>query len=1535
MASASAGAGPGGGSSFDRRESGLRPVMQDVLPWAEGRDGFQAGDAEMIKGMDKRCSLAAVLAGGLVAWSFTVTTGAGDARADDPPATQKAEDKKPEDPAKDKEKEQEKSDEAKMAALKAAAKASTQPAKPEPASKPQPAPGGLNPTLPMSADSKSPGPTVKPSRPPTRPLPTVPRANLNQPAKPDNGTPTAPGTNQPIRGNTPPAGKTGEPRGPRSRPNPRGNGPNNPGAPTVAAPGGAEQPASVAGAMPGAEGEGTEPVVTNTKTKMLVFQIENPQPESRTYRFQYYDMPWQDVLEDFSRVSGLPLVNKPDPPIAGNLTYFSNDEYTFDEAYHKINELLLMNPLNNYVLQRTAKYLTAERIPDLVRKIKPDYMFNSFDEFLAANLDPYEVCLTKFEVPANWSAFQVIEQCRSMFSDTYGTEIVGPKTLQLTGLVKEHMQFRDVVAQMCSAKPKTELDKPNLIYQLKSQKAATVQTILNQLYQIAPVAPRARPGMPATIDMDMQSEKQLIIVPDITNNILYIKGPEYLVADIEQTIKRIDGITEWKPPGQELHKLQNAAANSIVTTLRPIFQKMVMEINKSQLYIPEEVKSALDVDIYPDVNSNAIIIVGGVEGIARAKSLIEQYDVPTEWVTEIVPLQHLRADDAIQTIQMMLQRLVAGKGGATMMPQVTAQSSTSLLVSCSPGDLREVISLLEKIDVPDAEEPHEHMMQLQFAIPSEVAQTVTQVFAGTSGGSTPAPRVLQQVINRGKPSQPQQIRQVPQQIMASGPMGGGKSPLMIPNDDAKSLMVFCADKDWTRIEELVMKLDAQEGSVKPLLHTIELKKANPEDVAAMVNSMFPAAPGSGVPQIVTADIYNNTIQIFARPEFVEQVIPLIETLDINATAELTVIKLEHCKADVIAPILAQGIPGAQAITTGVANRPVPQQPGRPQPVRPGMPQQVTQRGDTSVRIVAEPITNSLLVTAPPKELEQIQKLVVKMEEVQRTQYGPINQVIVAVENRPADEIATTLTTLLGSGPVVQRTPGMPVQGNSGEVNPAAEELKVVANGDRIILKGPEVKIAEALLIIERIDVPNQAPIARKYAVNDAETDEQKLRTLLAGRAGAAGARPTNARPMPGRPGQGGQNIQQISIPTQATSDIQIYADMYSNTLLIRALPKEFVEIEEVLKVVLSDDSTVVTDKPPTPPGQFFMVRLKNKTAWDMTFVLEDLVNRDDRSKVEFLEGPTEKDLLVMDYKPGQEEMIKNYIEMFDVSDKPSIPGIDSIDLEGKISGAQVRMYLDALGGKTSEGVPIEFIKSGREGRVQVIDIHADEESNDAEKESGQRVVPKPASNDAGANSSPANKVPGSPTSNAGPLRIGPMGFPASALFTAASLMIAQTAPADQGNAPDKNNAGYKYVGEKEVNLPIGSMPDRVQILEDPETGQLMFFGPPAAVKELKELIEEWMDKESPTVVRVFPLKYADVNIAAQTLNQVFNQQAAPQPQPQPRGRGQQQNQGQPQIDPKTGQPIPQQPQQQAQPPSPQVGRRGGSSGGAVLKVVPE
>ncbi|MFQ5501428.1 MAG: secretin N-terminal domain-containing protein, partial [Phycisphaerae bacterium] len=1072
-------------------------------------------------------------------------------------------------------------------------------------------------------------------------------------------------------------------------------------------------PAAGAGTAPASANAGdssssyegaTKSPVTQTQTTTEIYTMGKVPPESRTYRFQYHKTPWMDVLEDFSRVSGLPLMNLSDAPIPGECTFYSEEEFTFVEALHKLNEALLLQPMNNVLITRDPTFLKIQRLPDLLRKIPPEKMFNTFEEFEAANLDPYDICLTQYKTPSGWPPFQIIESFRDRgFSDTYGTTISGTDTIELTGLVKEHLLFKEVIGKLTESRPPPVDDnRPRLEIKLKNARVSDVQGILNQLYSVrASAVPktRGRPT-PGGIDLKTDRAKQLTLVPDIKKNIIYARGPQALLDEIMRTVENIDRGPGWKPQVREVVPLEHASASTIVATLKPILQKEQQSMMKSQRWIPPELKDALACDLIPNVSGNTIILVGGDEGVARGKRLVQQYDVAPNWITEIIELAHAEAVDVAGELMQAMPRSV---GKRAQPSQYIARTSKTILVSCSKPNYQRVLELIAKLDVPNHEKPSEHFVHLECARPSEISQTMGQLVKGVS--TTPVRRrapVKRKGVKRPSPRVPNRTNR-----------GGGTGPTLIPDDGASMLIVYCSDAEWAKIEPLAKQLDDLACEAKPLMHKVALENAMATDVADMINQMFPPE-ASSTNRIVTADTFNNTVNLFASQAFIDQVLPLIKQLDIVDQPIQKVIRLQWAKAEVLEPILQQSVPGGSA-SPSRAPRIVTKRGKRVKvPAR-----RTTGGGNSSVRIVAEPITNVLLVTAPPKELAIIQDLVAEMEEKAKEKIP--TRVILIAENRPAQELADVVTSLMSGGTSMRRGP----KGKKTPmgVNPVAEPMKIVTSGEQIILDGPQDEVAEAIQIINIIDVVDQRPIVRKVKVRDAAEDANKLRAMLAA-GGASKAKPRR-RVSPGKGGKG-QKVQKISIPTAASAPIQISEDTYENTLLISAMPKDWIRIDEILTLILSDP-----DIPDVLKGQeeyepFFMVDLRYKEAWELEYLLEDLVNVDERSKVQFIEGPTKRQLLVRNFRPAQREMIEQYITMYDVPEGKHFGGRDDIlfiDLKGKMAASQaVKMIQQNFQSPSGAKISVGNIES--EGRVRVIDIHAGEEDEEEEEAGVDKNTPQ-------------------------------------------------------------------------------------------------------------------------------------------------------------------------------------------------------------------
>ncbi|MCA9255704.1 MAG: hypothetical protein KDA33_08690, partial [Phycisphaerales bacterium] len=911
-----------------------------------------------------------------------------------------------------------------------------------------------------------------------------------------------------------------------------------------------------------------------------------PEPE-REFTINYENTPWMEVVSDFARMSHKPFVRNVEDEIPGELTYFSIEKLSYDEAYHKLNDLLFEQPLNNFVIQRLPDRITVVRIPDLLNKIPIEHIFASFDQFKAANLDPYTPCQTQYVVPDNYTPYQIIDEYRSQFSDTYGVKIADKDKLELTGFAKEHLYFDSMIRHLTDINPS---DTPPVfeVIQLNHAKANDVVTMLRQLYPIQatatpPPGRRGRRGrrqpQPQAIAPDLEDADQVNIVADAKANKLYITAPDYYMKELRMRIAELD-VPSDDPPEMRRIPLYNADASTVINQILPIIQDLQAKLTKLLDHVDPMEKAKYDITLYPSGNGNGIIIVGGLKGIDWITPIIEAHDVEPDWITKSIPLFHRDASYIVERLTNAMpesggtpvRRGRPAKGGpaavpdTTPGPQIEIESSRSLFVSATQFDMNTIEDLIQKLDVVDPEEPSEHFIYLQCAIPTQAAQTVQQIMAEDS-----AAPVVQPAGKGNAQARAAARRQAARRARGRSTQSGGDGPLIIPNDADQSLLVYCSDTDWTEVQRLIDRLEANACNVEPKMVQFKLSRAEPTDVAAAINDMFPAP--AGATQIVNADSYNKTVKIYATPMFIEKITPLIQKLDENSIPGLVVIKLQYAKAEIIAPIIQQAVPESQYLSpvAGINQAKAAATKGKAPPRR-ANPRRVAQSaGDTSVRIVAEPVTNSLLVTAPPDKLKTIEDLVAQMEAVAEARKP--EKVIVNVVNREADEIAGVLTSILNA----TKTAGAGKDGaTGGSVNPTDVEISITAIGDQLILFGPQDEVSEAVKLIAQIDTLDAMPITRKVKVYDAEEDEKKLRTMLSMKASTAIAinqtpaqnagRGRNRRPTTKAPA-----AQQLTDAGATVSDVQIFANTYENTLLIRAMPKDWKVIDDILQVILSEE----------------------------------------------------------------------------------------------------------------------------------------------------------------------------------------------------------------------------------------------------------------------------------------------------------------------------------------------------------------------------
>ncbi|MBI5765428.1 MAG: hypothetical protein HZA51_18115 [Planctomycetes bacterium] len=1200
--------------------------------------------------------------------------------------------------------------------------------------------------------------------------------------------------------------------------------------PTPGAKPGATPPAGAADAAP------TTPASDLGETQTTIrFEVGPPNPESKTYRFDYQAMPWSDVLTDFARMSGLPFLNQPDPPLTDNMTFRSPRVMTYNEALHQLNELLLSRPVNKYLIHRQDNYLTIKRLPDLMREIPPERMFRSFEEMDSARLDDFDIVMVNLPTPKGWSCYEIIEEFRPLFSDTYGTQCKGD-VIELTGIVMEHHRFREVVSKLTGMSgPQDPDSRPQRTFELKVAKATDIQNMLRQVFP-ATAGGAVQPGRGPGVDPKAETAKRIDIIPDVKNNKLIVIASQRALDEISQMIEKLDTGTGPAALDMRIVKLHFADANQMTMLIKQIFAREQQElISDPTVHVTPERKAAARRDCFADPGSNSVILVGTQEGLDSAEKLVREWDKPDEnTVTEIVDLKNADAGAIATTITTLFPPQPKPGQQPT---KIAAVTGTSLLVSASKQEFQKLKDTIAKLDVKPDDEAKQHLVKLSNATPSNLSNILTQIAPGIVPPKAPMP---------GRQPQPGQV--------------GGTSLRFVPDDASGYLIVYASDREWERIEPLIKQLEEQTGIGESKLTSIKLQHANATDIVNTLKMMFPPPPQqpgkpAGAPQAAfLADEFNDAVQIYASMEFTRKVEPVIKQLDIPTKGDLTVIKLTHAKAESVAPILMQAVGASSGGPSSVV------QPGQPQIAG------ASRGSGGGVRIVAEPITNSLLVQAPPKEMEQIHKLVTEMEEKSQTA-----RVIVEAKNRGANELAEILKTLTSSGggaSAAVKAPGAPASPSGG--------MTILPSGRTIILEGPQEQVAKCLQLLDQIDMPYDQPIFRKYRVQDAEEDEKKLRAMLAmspsGKAG--GAKPAGAPGTPPPP--------QLAAPEAIT----IYADTNENTLLVGVKVEGDLKIVESFLALAFADPSVIKGGPEEGAQPFFTIALKNKDAFDIAYDVEDLVNPEGKSAgIKVDEGPNKKTLLVKNCKPSQKQLVMDVVAMYDVPKSGRITNNKRI-VDCKIPPALAAKII-SQNYLSADGRKVKVIGDMTAGLVPTIDIHADDPPEPTTQPSRSMITPcvlpaslllSLASLCPAQSAEPMHDPVTCPICRQNACTL-PGGMVASleTLITASFDDPVYDTPKD--DASEKDTAQHNHVAQPETSASQG--PDKSKdaameptVIIDPDTGKLIFLGSEDDLEEMEDLLDELTEGDAPPVIRQFPLKYEDVNKAAQLLEQIFNQGAA-------------------------------------------------------------
>jgi len=230
-------------------------------------------------------------------------------------------------------------------------------------------------------------------------------------------------------------------------------------------------------------------------------------------------------------------------------------------------------------------------------------------------------------------------------------------------------------------------------------------------------------------------------------DVIVLRGQRRDVERVQKIIEDIERLSQVTQPSIEIHRLRFVGSQ--------VMSQLVTEIY-DEILSPRQGA----VTIRPLVKPNALLLIGRPESVSIVKELITKLDQPVAADTqfEVFQLKHISALDAEETINSFFvdrftQAQQAGQAAGALRPGlgtrvnvVADYRSNQLIVQASPRDMEEVRRLLERIDVESTASTNElRIFRLKNALASDIAPVLqdalnwqlignrTPVGASTSG----------------------------------------------------------------------------------------------------------------------------------------------------------------------------------------------------------------------------------------------------------------------------------------------------------------------------------------------------------------------------------------------------------------------------------------------------------------------------------------------------------------------------------------------------------------------------------------------------------------------------------------------------------------------------------------------------------------------------------------------------------------------------------------------------------------------------------
>ncbi|MEO0529870.1 MAG: secretin N-terminal domain-containing protein, partial [Planctomycetota bacterium] len=574
--------------------------------------------------------------------------------------------------------------------------------------------------------------------------------------------------------------------------------------------------------------------------------------------------------------------------------------------------------------------------------------------------------LARKPLPATWDSDRTVLSFPASLGDTAGVRFAvsaASGRVEIAGPDEATNAWRDVVTAIEQSLAAREPggSGPSTIRVLSTTETppGRIKTALKAIQTATPVAGAEGPqqAIPPS-DESILGPVRIEFVDGLDVVVLRGDRPED-VDRVLAIIQQIEQLSVETTPTIEVRRLRNIDAESLAQLLSNVYASVlgprVGELSINGLAKP-----------------NALLLVGRDENVQLALSLVDQLDQPVEPTSrfEAYPLKHTAAADAKSLIDDYFeQQAEAGGEDATSLLRsrafvVADYRSNVVIVSAAPRDQAEVRALIQQIDAARGQAVDEvRIFPLRNSLAEDLADVITAAInPGEDDNENASPRAsaLRLGNGAGDPS-----------ALESGVLTGVR---VAPDTRANALVVTAPSDSMSLLAGLIERLDRAPDAAAEL-KVFTVANGDAEALAEMIGNLFgtdedsdePGGYGSGglSPLNVTTDLRTNSIIAAGSADdlaVVEAILLRLDDAEVRSR-QTNVFRLKNADAATVSEVLNQWLETEREAEADAELAISPRE-----------------QIEREVVIVAEPATNSLIVSATPRYEQELRRLVEQLDE---------------------------------------------------------------------------------------------------------------------------------------------------------------------------------------------------------------------------------------------------------------------------------------------------------------------------------------------------------------------------------------------------------------------------------------------------------------------------------------------------------------------------------------------------------------------------